>query len=156
MPPLAYTPTPEFWALMGLLGTALAKLGMDWIKRREERLLKEEEREAEEARRESNRKDLLLVASIAKADREAVEEKLKELNEAGANRLKTMLQSNATTRQFTKKAIDTANNTNAKIESLGQSLVDARSTPQKVEVVNTEQSPVLTEVVDHQKPVGAP
>jgi hypothetical protein len=144
IPPIAYSPSPEFWALMMLLATSIIKLLMDANKRYQERLDRERKMEEDESIRESARKDMLLVASIAKADREAVESKLKELETAGKDRLKSMLQSNATTRLYTKKAIDTANNTNEKIAVLSQAIVEKNKTPQQVEVINTSEHPVPT------------
>lgn len=137
---LAWTPTPEFWALMTLIAGGVTKFIYQVHKDRVASRNLKEERESAIAEREQARLDLAAVAALTVDQVESVK---KAFNEQGQIRLKALLQSNVTTRQYTKKAIDTANNVNQKIESLGQSLVDSRSTPQKVHVTNTAEDPVI-------------
>ena len=150
-----YTPTPEFWALLGIIVTGLGRWWWQASKERSIRLSLEAEREQKLKEREEDRKDLIAAAEAAATlnaeQLKPVIEQLDALDKAGTNRLKALLNSNVTTRLYTKKAIDTANGVNEKIQALSQAIVDSKDIPQQVEVINTEEHPVQTHNVDNEK-----
>lgn len=127
-----YQPTPEFWGLLGVIATGIGHWWWQFSKERSARLSLEAERIQKLKEREEDRKDLIAAAEAAALLNEErlkpVMAQLEALDKAGTNRLKTMMQSNVTTRAYTKKAIDTANGVNAKIEQLGQTLLDNKET----------------------------
>lgn len=145
MTPLAtYTPTPEFWALLTLIVGGITRFIYQVHKDRVAEKLHEQQRIDAVTEREQTRLDLAAVAALTVEQLEALNGRIAAVDENGKTRLKVLLGSNATTRAYTKKAIDTANNVNAKIEQLGQTLVDSKGVPQQVEVINPPEHPVIT------------
>ncbi|MEO5712153.1 MAG: hypothetical protein ABIT37_01585 [Luteolibacter sp.] len=114
--PIAYIPTPEFWALCTLITGGFGKFIWDQFKRVQDR------KDAAEAK-EQARLDLQQLLELTKAGFEVT-------NENGQTRLKQIMQSNVTTRQYTKKAIDTSNGIKTALMEKGVKLVtdDEKST----------------------------
>lgn len=109
-----------------------------------------EKRRQDRLDREQDRLDIAAIAALTASQLEAMQDRLRMVDDNGKNRLKVLLQSNITTRQYAKNAIDTANNTNQKIAKYGQDLMDARSSPREVVVMNADDDPVPT--VNHDQP----
>jgi hypothetical protein len=139
---LAYTPTPEFWALLSLIVGGLIKFGYQLRKDKLELRLKEQARQDAITEREQTRLDLAAVAGLTVEQLKVLDGRLTTVDENGKNRLKVLLNSNVTTRAYAKKAIDTGNHVTEKFNSLLQSQLDSKDIPQKVEVVNPESDPV--------------
>lgn len=126
---LAYVPTPEFWALMTLVAGGFIKFLYQVHKDRVAAKRVDDIHKQAISDREQTRLDLAAVAALTVDQLAVLEGRIMSVDENGKTRLKVMLNSNATTRAFTKKAIDTANNTNDKIALLGQSIVEGNKTP---------------------------
>lgn len=111
-----------------------------------------EKRQQDRLDREQDRLDIAAMAALTSTQLEAMRERIASVDQNGKDRLKVLLNSNATTRAFTKKAIDTANNTNQKIASYGKDLMDARSEPREVVIVNSDDHRVPVETHDPKNP----
>lgn len=130
-----YTPTPEFWLMLTMVVTGLGKFAWEWNKRRQDR--QDRESAADQAR-----KDQAANADLIKALSTITEERFDFLAEKGQERLKAIMRVTGELRSTNVKALNAANNVNAKIVALGQKLVNESETPQKVEVVNSDSNPV--------------
>lgn len=142
--PLAYTPTPEFWALMTLIVGGLIKFGYQIHKDRVESQAKEQLRIDAITEREQTRLDLAAVAALTVDQLEALNGRISAVDENGKTRLKVLLSSNVTTRQYAKKAIDAGNHVTEKFNTVVQNLIDTKAIPQDVHVVNPPSDPVQT------------
>jgi len=135
----SFTPTPEFWAICTLIATSLGKTIYDVVKRYQDRQEKETLRKAVLEDREEVRKDLAAQAELLKQGFETI-------NDNGVIRLKAIISSNATTRDFTKKALNAANNvtekSNVAIEIATKALERVSGEPLQVEVMNKETHPI--------------
>lgn len=92
--------------------------------------------------REQARLDLAAIANLTSSQAEEVKHLISVGNVNGQDRLKILLNSNVTTRQYAKKAIDTGNHVTEKFITLTQALTDSKSVPQEVHVMNQTQDAV--------------
>ncbi len=108
-PLFAWTPTPEFWALLGLIATGVGRFCWEIAKNRNAQRMLKEERALKLAEREEDRKDLIAAAEAAAKLNEKqlkpVIEQLEAIDQKGSSRLKVLLSSNVTTRGLVKKSI---------------------------------------------------
>ncbi len=137
---LAYTPTPEFWALLTLIVSGITRFAWEAKKERTATRLAAAKNQAEItaanarlaaeiADREQTRLDLAAVASLTVEQLHALGEKVDMVNENGQKRLKVLLSSNVVTRDFAKKAIDTSNGIKTALMENGVKLVTEPAAP---------------------------
>lgn len=144
---IAWSPTPEFWALCSLIATGVGHWAWQFAKDRNVRLALASEREQKLLEREEDRKDLLAAAeAAAKLNEEQLKplmDQLAAIDQNGSNRLKVLIGSNVTTRAYAKKAIDVSNGIKTALMESGVKLVNDGSLPavQEVRVINED--PIL-------------
>lgn len=139
--PLAYTPTPEFWAFLAMAAAGFGRWWWDATKERNKRIALERENAQKLAEREEDRKDLVAAAeAAAKLNQEQLKpviDQLEKIDKAGANRLKALVSSNVTTRALVKEyakkadiAIETSNGIKTALMTDGVKLItDPKPSP---------------------------